>query len=65
MVEGIEIVASGQQGRTWRLRIVDEQGRFVTGAFFRHHFEGTNFTSDLETGVDGIAEIITVRLQRE
>jgi hypothetical protein len=57
VVEGIEIVASGQQAWTWRLRILDEQGRFVTGAFFRYQFEGTNFTSSLETGVDGITEV--------
>jgi hypothetical protein len=57
VVEGIEIVASGQQAWTWRLRILDEQGRFITGAFSRYRFEGTNFTSSLETGVDGITEI--------
>ena len=57
VVEGIEIVASGQQAFTWRLRILDEQGRFITGAFSRYRFGGTNFTSSLETGVDGITEI--------
>jgi hypothetical protein len=57
VIEGIEIVASGQQSWTWRLRILDEQGRFVTGAFSRYLFEGTNFTSSLETGVDGITEV--------
>lgn len=57
VVDGVEIVATGQQVWTWRLRILDEQGRFITGAFSRVHFEGTNFTSGLHTGVDGVTEI--------
>ncbi len=53
----VEVVASGEPAVTWKMRILDAEGRFVSGPFVRFRKGGTNFTSNLQIGDDGIAEI--------
>ena len=53
----VEVVASGEPAVTWKMRILDAEGRFVSGTFLRYTKGKTSFTSNLQIGDDGIAEI--------
>jgi hypothetical protein len=55
IIEDKQVRVEGEGSDRWRFRILDSEGRFVSGAFVRYHAEHTSFTSNLNIGPDGTA----------
>lgn len=55
IVEGLALKVRGEQADTWRVRVVDERGRVLSGAYLRYQKDRTLYTSSLRPGVDGLA----------
>jgi len=55
IVEDVEIAIEGEGSTQWKLRVLNDKGKFVLGAYTRIHSGNTSFTSSLDVGADGIA----------
>ena len=55
ILEGVKVPVTGDESDTWRLRVLDERGRFVPGLYLRYMGKNASFTMNLETDDKGTA----------
>jgi hypothetical protein len=64
LIEDVQLEASGEESDTWKFRVMDENGSFLTGVYLRYHQGKTSFTSSMHAGPDGISEVSLNRMHR-
>lgn len=54
VVSDVQVKVTGEQADDWRLRVLDGQGRFVSGLYLRMQAKNRTYTSNLNLGSDGV-----------
>ena len=62
VLEDVKVQVEGEESDTWKVRVTDMDGRFLSDLYVRHNQGGTKFTSSLGPGSDGVARFSLSRL---